>query len=280
MGIDISRIGQEPVWLIASAVGLFLIKSPIIYLLARLFGQTRSVSLESGLLLGQGGEFGFLVVGMALTLGLMPADIAQFMLIVTGLTMLATPFVAHIARWLASRMEAWEAVTGQSDADLTGDLSGHVIVAGYGRVGQMIGSILESQELPHVGLDTDARLVAGFRKEGSCVFYGDASRPDMLRKFGADRAAALVVTMDSPRAAEKSCFGRPAPLAGSVNLRPRPRFRSCRATNRQRRQPGDPRDHGGQSAIGRDRADGSRCARTGGAPSHRSSPGCGPSTGG
>jgi CPA2 family monovalent cation:H+ antiporter-2 len=203
MGIDVTLIGQQPFWLIASAVGLFLLKSPIIYLLTRLFGQPRSVALESSLLLGQGGEFGFLVVGMALTLGLMPGDTAQFMLIVTGLTMIVTPLVAQAARWLASAVEAWEVGRGQGDGDVAADLSGHVIVAGYGRVGQMIGSILDDQELPHVGLDTDAQLVGGFRKEGSCVFYGDASRPDMLRKFGADTAAALVVTMDSPRAAEQ-----------------------------------------------------------------------------
>jgi len=203
MGIDVSRIGQEPFWLIASAVGLFLVKSPIIYLLTRLFGQPRSVALESALLLGQGGEFGFLVVGMALTLGLMPGDTAQFMLIVTGLTMIVTPLVAQGARWLARLVEGLETERGVAGADITDGLSGHVIVAGYGRVGQMIGSILEDQELPHVGLDTDAQLVGGFRTKGACVFYGDASRPEMLRKFGADRAAALVVTMDSPRAAEQ-----------------------------------------------------------------------------
>ena len=203
MGIDVTLVAQEPFWLIVAVIGLFLIKCPIIYVLARLFGESRSVALESGLLLGQGGEFGFLVVGMALTLGLMPGDSAQFMLIVTGLTMIATPFVAHGARWLARLVEGLETDRGGAGADIAGDLSGHVIVAGYGRVGQVIGSILDDQELPHVGLDTDAGLVAGFRTKGGCVFYGDASRPDMLRKFGADRAAALVVTMDSPRAAEQ-----------------------------------------------------------------------------
>ena len=77
-----------------------------------------------------------------------------------------------------------------------------MIVVGYGRVGQMLGSVLAGQELPHVGLDVDAELVARFRAAGSSIFFGDASRPDMLRKVGVDRAAALVVTMDSPHAAE------------------------------------------------------------------------------
>ena len=202
MGIDVTQVAEEPFWLIASVVGLFLVKFPIIYVLARLFGESRPVALESGLLLGQGGEFGFLVVGLALTLGLMPGKTAQFVLIVTGLTMIVTPLVAQGARRLARAVEALEEARGQADTDVAADLSGHVIVAGYGRVGQVIGSILDDQELPHVGLDTDAGLVAGFRADGGCVFYGDASRPEMLRKFGAGRAAALVVTMDSPAAAE------------------------------------------------------------------------------
>jgi len=203
MSIDIAQLAANPLWLIASVFGLFVVKSPIVYALARWFGERRSVALETGLLLGQGGEFAFLIVGMAYGLGLIPNDTAQFMLIVTGLTMIATPPVAHIARKLARAVEAEEAKRGQLDADIPMGLSGHVIVVGYGRVGQMLGSVLDSQELPHVGLDVDADLVASFRTVGASIFYGDASRPDMLRRFGVDRAAALVVTMDNPDAAEQ-----------------------------------------------------------------------------
>ena len=99
-------------------------------------------------------------------------------------------------------VEAREAGHGQSDADLPADLAGHVIVVGYGRVGQMLGSFLDTVKLPHVALDIDASLVARFRAMGAGIFYGDASRPGMLRKFGVERAAALVVTMDDARATE------------------------------------------------------------------------------
>jgi len=207
MRIDIAQLAANPLWLIASVFGLFLVKSPIVYALARWFGEPRSVALEAGLLLGQGGEFAFLVVGMANGLGLIPNDTAQFMLIVTGLTMMATPPVAYVARKLARAVEAKEANRGQLDADIPTGLSGHVIVVGYGRVGQMLGSVLDAQELPHIGLDVDANLVASFRAAGASIFYGDASRPDMLRKFGVDQAAALVVTMDNPDAAEQVVAG-------------------------------------------------------------------------
>ncbi len=203
MGIDITQVAAKPLWLIASVFGLFLIKSPIVYALARAFGESRPVALEAGLLLGQGGEFAFVVIGMAFGLGLMPNDTAQFMLIVTGLTMIATPPVAHLARRLAHAAETREADRGQRDTDIPVGLSGHVILVGYGRVGQMLGSVLTSQTVPYIGLDVDADLVARFRAAGAGIFFGDASHPDMLRRFGVDRAAALVVTMDSPDAAEQ-----------------------------------------------------------------------------
>ena len=202
MSIDIAQVAANPLWLIASVFGLFLIKSPVVYALARLFKEPRPVALETALLLGQGGEFAFVVVGMAYGLGLMPGDTAQFMLIVAGMTMFATPPVANAARQMARAIETWEASRGQPDADMPTDLAGHVIVVGYGRVGQMLGSLLDTQELPHVALDIDTSLVARFRAAGANIFFGDASQPEMLRKFGAEAAAALVVTMDSPIAAE------------------------------------------------------------------------------
>ena len=203
MSIDIAQVAAKPLWLVASVFGLFLVKSPIVYALTRWFGEPRSVALETSLLLGQGGEFAFLVFGMAFGLGLLPTETAQFMLIVTSLTMAATPLVAHVARKSALALEAPRAKRGQSDADIPVGLSGHAIVVGYGRIGQMLGSLLDAQEVPHVGLDVDAKLIAGFRAAGASIFYGDARRPDILRKFGVDRAAALVVTMDDPGAAEQ-----------------------------------------------------------------------------
>ena len=207
MSIDITQIATSPLWLIASVFGLFLVKGPIIYVLARLFGELRSVALETALLLGQGGEFAFIIVGTASSLGLIPNETAQFMLIVTSLTMIATPLVAHAARRLALAVEAWEAKQGRSVGDLSASLISHVIVVGYGRVGQMLGSLLQAQDLPYVALDIDASLVASFHVTGGSVFHGDASRPEILRKLGVEQAAALVVTMDDPRAAELAVTG-------------------------------------------------------------------------
>jgi monovalent cation:proton antiporter-2 (CPA2) family protein len=203
MGIDIAQVAARPLWLAASVAGLFLIKGSIFYALARLAGRRRSVALESSMLLGQGGEFAFVVVGFSLAAGLLPNDTAQFMLIVTGLTMMATPLVAHGARRLAPKIETAEASSRQGDVDAPISPTGHVIIAGYGRVGQMGGSVLDAQELPHLALDTDTNLVARFRQKGASIFFGDACQADMLRKVDIDRASAFVATMDSPSAAER-----------------------------------------------------------------------------
>ncbi len=202
MAIDFAQIGTRPYWLVASVVGLFVIKGLIIFGLARLFGELRSVAAEAALLLGQGGEFAFIVVGLALSLGLMPEPTVQFMLIVASLTMFVTPLMANAARRVARAIEARDSGPGGAVADMPVDIAGHVVIAGYGRVGRMLGSILGQQEMPHVGLDINSTLVARYRKRGASVFVGDASRPELLRRFGADRAAALVVTIDNPRATE------------------------------------------------------------------------------
>jgi monovalent cation:proton antiporter-2 (CPA2) family protein len=203
MGIDIAQVAARPLWLAASVAGLFLIKGSIFYALARLASRHRSVALESAMLLGQGGEFAFVVVGFSLAAGLLPNDTAQFMLIATGLTMMATPLVAHGVRHLARRIETAEASSRQGDVDVPTSLAGHVIIAGYGRVGQMVGSVLDAQELPHLALDIDTDLVARFRQKGASIFFGDACQADMLRKVDIDCASAFVATMDSPSAAER-----------------------------------------------------------------------------
>jgi CPA2 family monovalent cation:H+ antiporter-2 len=111
--------------------------------------------------------------------------------------------VAKAARRLAREVEAVEAHGSALDLYGPVSVSDHVVVAGYGGVGLMLGAVLDDQGLPHVGIDLDPDLVASFRHKGGGVFFGDARRADLLRNLGTDRAIALVVTMDSPLAAEQ-----------------------------------------------------------------------------
>lgn len=204
MTIDVAAIRDEPLWIPLSVLGLLAIKSAIVYLLARAFRHARSVSAEAALLLGQGGEFAFVVLAAALAQGLLPAATVQFMLIVTSLSMLATPAVARLASTVGKRLEdAERRRDGNAAIDAADQTAGHVVIAGYGRVGQLLGSLLDTRCIPHVGIDVDPNVVEHLRRDGVSAHYGDASRPELLRRVGIDRSAALVITMDSPAAAER-----------------------------------------------------------------------------
>lgn len=205
MGVDLRAVGDQLFWVLVSVVGLYLLKAAIASGLALAFRLPRATAVECGLLLGQGGEFAFLVVGMAVGLQVLPHDVAQFLLIVVGLTMMATPLVAVLARQLGAALARADA-SRPSEGGLAelAEAEGHVIIAGYGRVGALLGEILDQEQIPNVALDLDSEAVARQRKAGVPVYYGDATRPEILRHAGAEHAQALVLTMDSSRAASEA----------------------------------------------------------------------------
>jgi len=203
MSTDFRVVAGKPFWLAASVVGLFAIKAPIIAVLGRLFGFPRHAAVEAGLLLGQGGEFAFVVVGIAAIRGLLPRDTAQFMLLVTALSIMVTPLVAILARRVSQALERDQATRGvPEEAKVPRELAGHVIIAGFGRVGQMLARVFDACGVQYVALDVDAVAVAQHRASGLPVFYGDASRVEILRRMHAERAQSVVVTTDNPVSAQ------------------------------------------------------------------------------
>lgn len=203
MELDVAAFAAEPALLLASVAGLLIIKSTIIYGLARLFSRPPAVAVESAILLGQAGEFAFVVIAVAMQGGLIPLAAAKFILLVTAISMLLTPGLAHLARMAAARFDGRATTTDAYEVlEAATKPENHVIIAGYGRVGQLLGRLLEDARVPHVGLDRDAAIVAQFSRGGSAVYYGDASRPRILELTGIDHAAALIITMDNVHAAE------------------------------------------------------------------------------
>jgi CPA2 family monovalent cation:H+ antiporter-2 len=202
MGIDWRVIGQEPGWIIASAIGLLALKTVLNTGLCLAFGLPRHVAAETGLLLAQGGEFAFIVIGLAVANALIPGPVGQFMLIVAGVTMVLTPLLAGLARRIGARLER-QADTAAADGQAFPEIEGHVLLAGFGRVGRTLADILDAEGIGWLALDTDADTVAVARKERRPVWFGDAGRLDMLARARIGAAAAVVVTMDDPRAAER-----------------------------------------------------------------------------
>lgn len=202
MAIDLTALARDPFWILASVVGLFAIKAGVVTALTRAFGLSWGVAVEAGLLLGQGGEFGFIVVGIAITQGLLEPAVGQFMMLVVGFSMLATPLMARVGLGLGRRLDArLRPAEAELPASAIPELEGHVIIAGFGRVGQLLGQVLDGQNVPYVAIDSDAREIARQRDQGLPVYYGDASHPEFLRHAGAGRAQVVVVTMDRVGAA-------------------------------------------------------------------------------
>ncbi len=201
MGIDLTEVAGRPLLIGASVIGLVVLKAAITAVLARMAGLSTGAAVEVGLLLGPGGEFAFVVVSLAAGLALLPTDTAQFMLIVVGGSMLINAPLASIATAVGERIDGGEPTL--ATADVPEPHTDHVVIAGYGRVGQLLAELLDSQQFRHVALDLDAGRVTRLASGGAPVYFGDASRPGMLERVHLADAAALVVTMNDADAAAR-----------------------------------------------------------------------------
>lgn len=203
MGLDASRLLETPLLILTAALALMALKGAIVFGLARLFGLAPPVALEAAALLGPGGEFAFVIVGSATAAGLVPAGIGRDVLLVTTLTMFAIPVLARLGRRSGLRLEARRppdpAVAALPPPP---DEVGRVLVAGFGRVGQLVAEMLERHKVPYLAIDMDPARVTAARRAGRPVYFGDGSHPDLLRTCGIERARGLVVTLDVPAAVE------------------------------------------------------------------------------
>ena len=201
MGIDYREIVREPLILAGSVVALIAVKSFILISLCRLFRLSWPVAVETGLLLGPGGEFAFVAVGLATAANLIDAATASFALAVTSITMLLTPMLSFVARRFAARLGR----SGTAAAELTvrpSSAQNHAIVVGYGRVGKVVCALLKEHGIPYIAADLDAPAVTRDRREGHDVFYGDAADLTFLEACGLSTAAGVIITIHTQSAIE------------------------------------------------------------------------------
>jgi CPA2 family monovalent cation:H+ antiporter-2 len=212
MGMDALQIVQAPLWLAAAVALLVALKTCVIAPLLRLGGLSWGRALEGGLLLGQGGEFAFIVIGYAINAKLLDGALGGRTMLAVGLSLFVTPLLARLGRSIG---DSWEARTREQQAhaddaalaQLQDSVRGHVIIAGFGRVGQQLGKLLAAQGIPYVAFENDARLVSQLHADGVPVWFGNAARPELLRRVHADQAPAIVLTMDHPTSALQAVRG-------------------------------------------------------------------------
>jgi CPA2 family monovalent cation:H+ antiporter-2 len=197
MSLDLARVAAEPLAVLGGAVALVAGKLAVVACLARAFGLPWATGLGAGLLLGPGGEFGFVILAPARSLGLVSPATAEYAVILTALTMAVIPLLSGLGNRLAPHLlRARRAIDPGLLPPAAPEDTPRVIVAGFGRVGQTLAAMLEVHRVPYVALDSDAEQVARQRARGRPVYYGDVTSIPLLRHLHLDTARALVVTMN------------------------------------------------------------------------------------
>ncbi len=204
MAIDPTVVLGGLHYVLAALAALLLLKAALLVALGWLFGLREGELAHFGVLLAQGGEFAFVVFASAGSHDLLPQAVEQVLIVVVGLSIALTPALAAIGRRLEQHWRH-RALPGVDRLEETGsELEGHVVIAGYGRVGRTIARLLSEQGLPFIALDLSSYNIARASAEGHSVFYGNSGNPEALRAAGLRRASALVVTLDTPSAASRT----------------------------------------------------------------------------
>lgn len=190
---------------IAAGVGLLVAgKALVLTLIALLCRFPFTTALHLGLLLAQGGEFAFVVLARAGQADLVDPTQIELLTSVVAVSMAVTPALAGLGDWVARRGHAAAGQTVAPDDDAR-DMADHVILVGFGRVGQIVAAILREQGIPYIAIDRDPRLVTRLRdgKHGESVYFGDIRKVEVLKAVGAGRARAVVLTIDTGSGREK-----------------------------------------------------------------------------
>ena len=205
MNMDVRQIVEAPLWLLGAVLGLVLVKAGVVTLLFRVGGMAWGRAVEGGLLLAQGGEFVFVVLGYAISARLLDHALGARIMLVVGLSMFITPLLARLGRAIGEGGErAARELAAQHDPDILGGARGRIIIAGFGRVGQQLAKLLSAQGIPFIAFENNATLVSKMHALGIPVFFGNASRPELLHLLHAEEAPAIVLTMDNPHSALQS----------------------------------------------------------------------------
>lgn len=175
-------------------------KTILVASVGRLFGISSVAAIRVGLLLAPGGEFAFVAFGEAVNQGIMTPQLSSLLFLVVGLSMAITPWLAAGGQLIATRFEQHDVRSLLPAESETDDLQDHIIICGFGRVGQIIAQLLSERLIPFVALDVRSERVAAGRALDLPVYFGDAGSREVLHKVGAERAAAAAVTLDTPGA--------------------------------------------------------------------------------
>ncbi len=198
-GIDYRAFLRDPLDLIGLALLVMLAKGLVLYCLGKIFKLKGRDQWLFTLGLAQAGEFGFVLISFSLAQNVIPAELAQKMLLVIALSMLITPLLFIAYELLSRRMSESGPVQEPDEIDEEGP----VIIAGIGRFGQIVNRLVQASGFNTVVLDHDMETIQLMRRFGFKGFLGDPTRPELLKAAGLGAARVLVVALDDSAAAVK-----------------------------------------------------------------------------
>lgn len=194
MTTNLSLLLEHPVLIAALVLGLHLIKAGLLWTIARVAGLPARHASPLSVSLAQGGEFGFVLFSLAVSYGVMESSLSQLLVIVVTISMATTPLLIKLhGAFIEPHLSKDET---PRDFDSIDDQNSRVLIAGFGRVGQIIGRVLRMRRIPFTALESSVAQVDFVRRFGNKVYYGDPSRLELLQAAGASRAEIFVLAMD------------------------------------------------------------------------------------
>ncbi|MDX2288990.1 MAG: cation:proton antiporter [Hyphomicrobiaceae bacterium] len=198
MSLKLEIIAAEPAMVVGLTLGLLAIKTVVLFGLGIWQGLETRAARRLALVLSQGGEFAFVLLTQGVMADVLDEPTADLMTVVVTLSMAATPLLLLADDFLAP------ARATPREPDPLPDRTGHVIIAGFGRFGQIVARILRAKRIPFTALDLDAEQIDFVKQFGAEAFFGDASRLDILEAAQAGKASALVLAIDDVEASVRT----------------------------------------------------------------------------
>jgi len=201
MNIELSLLQDYWLRILLYTLALIGIKALVVAVVIRLMGDTLETSVRVGITLAQAGEFGLALIALGYIKGVMPLDQGSFIIMIALFSMVVSPFLIRhsrgITEFLLAKVPGVKPAGSPEPQRITLYQTDHVVIGGFGRVGQTVAQLIDANNIPYIGIDRDIELVSDCRKRGYNVVYGDCSKLEILRSCHVEKARLAILTFRS-----------------------------------------------------------------------------------
>ncbi|MFC3095122.1 monovalent cation:proton antiporter family protein [Alteromonas sediminis] len=197
MQLDIHLLASQGHWVIIAVIGTMVVKVLLVRLAAMVVRADSGDAWAAGLKVCQVGEFSFVIAALAASNQIISSQAASFLIAIGIISMAFTPWLVNHSQQFAEKLTKRPLPGNNEQANVPDDIKNHIIIAGFGRVGQTVARLLRIEKVPFIVIDSDPTRVQESRYAGEPVIFGDASSADILKEAGVSHAKLVLVTFDS-----------------------------------------------------------------------------------